>query len=71
MTQTLAVAVRQRVDDWLAAFESALRARDIPAAAALFATDCFWRDLVAFTWNITTVEGRDGITDMLGEIGGG
>jgi len=65
MTQTLAVAVRQRVDDWLAAFESALRARDIPAAAALFATDCFWRDLVAFTWNITTVEGRDGVSELL------
>ena len=30
-----------------------------------FATDSFWRDLVAFTWNIKTVEGRDGIAAML------
>ena len=36
-----------------------------PAAAALFATDSYWRDLVAFTWNITTVEGRAGVTDLL------
>ncbi|MGW0042388.1 NAD(P)-binding domain-containing protein [Rhodococcus sp. NPDC003348] len=56
---------QQRVDAWLAAFESALAARDVDAAAGLFATDSFWRDLVSFTWNITTVEGRDGVTDML------
>ncbi|GIM90558.1 FAD-dependent oxidoreductase [Paractinoplanes toevensis] len=56
---------KQRVDDWLASFESALRARDVQAAAGLFAPDGFWRDLVAFTWNITTVEGRDGVADLL------
>ncbi|MCO8269406.1 NAD(P)/FAD-dependent oxidoreductase [Actinoplanes sp. TRM 88003] len=65
MTHTTELTVRQRVDDWLASFEAALRARDVPAAAALFATDCYWRDLVAFTWNITTVEGRDGVADLL------
>ncbi|WP_250034785.1 flavin-containing monooxygenase [Paractinoplanes maris] len=65
MTQTTELSVRQRVDDWLTSFEAALRARDIPAAAGLFAPGCFWRDLVAFTWNITTVEGRDGVTDLL------
>ncbi|MFD0516482.1 nuclear transport factor 2 family protein [Paractinoplanes durhamensis] len=56
---------KQRVDDWLASFESALRDRDVEAAAGLFAPDSFWRDLVAFTWNITTVEGRDGVADLL------
>jgi putative flavoprotein involved in K+ transport len=30
-------------------FESALKARDADAAAALFAPDGYWRDLVAFT----------------------
>ena len=65
MTQTLGVSARQRVDDWLASFETALRERDVQAAASLFATDAFWRDLVAFTWNLTTVEGRDGVADML------
>jgi len=54
-----------RVDEWLADFERALTARDPVAAAALFATTSFWRDLVAFTWNITTVEGRDGVAGLL------
>ncbi len=51
---------------WLADFETALSTRDINAAAALFVEDCFWRDLIAFTWNIVTVEGPDGVRDMLG-----
>jgi putative flavoprotein involved in K+ transport len=54
-----------RVNTWLADFESALRARDAEKATGMFATDCFWRDLVSFTWNIKTVEGRDGVAEML------
>ncbi len=33
----------------------------------MFATDSFWRDLVSFTWNLKTVEGRDGVAGMLRE----
>lgn len=54
-----------RVSTWLANFNAALAARDIDAAKACFAEDCHWRDLVAFTWNIRTMEGRDAIGDML------
>ena len=35
--------------------------------ARLFVDDCFWRDLVAFTWNIVTVEGPEGVRQMLGQ----
>src|SRR4051812_25074974 len=52
---------------WLADFERALTARDLDAATALFADDCYWRDLIAFTWNIVTVEGAAGIRDLLSE----
>lgn len=69
MTQTLEPAAgldaRQRVDGWLAGFEAALAARDADRAAALFATTSFWRDLIAFTWNLKTVENRDGVRDLL------
>jgi putative flavoprotein involved in K+ transport len=54
-----------RVRAWLADFEAALAARDIDRAAGMFATTSFWRDLVSFTWNITTVEGRDGVRELL------
>lgn len=55
----------ERVSSWLATFGSALERGDIVAAAALFADDCYWRDLVSFTWNIKTMEGRPAIETML------
>jgi putative flavoprotein involved in K+ transport len=64
VTQTV-VSPRTVVDAWLADFQAALTARDVDAAAALFAAESFWRDLVAFTWNIRTVEGPAGVADML------
>ena len=65
MNPTSTLTPQQRVEAWLADFEAALAVRDIDRATQKFATDSFWRDLVAFTWNIKTVEGRDGIADML------
>jgi putative flavoprotein involved in K+ transport len=55
----------ERTDAWLAAFEDALTAGDVDRAAGMFAATSFWRDLVAFTWNITTVENPAGVTELL------
>ncbi len=69
MTQTLDAPttdpVQERADAWLADFEQALTARDVERAAGLFAPTSYWRDLIAFTWNLKTVEGRDGVADLL------
>ena len=51
--------------DWLQKFSGALERGDINAAAALFEPEGFWRDLVSFTWNIKTCEGRAEIKAML------
>lgn len=50
---------------WLADFMSAMERNDVDAAVALFEPDCYWRDLVAFTWNIRTQEGPEAIRAML------
>ncbi|MEO8523768.1 MAG: NAD(P)/FAD-dependent oxidoreductase [Caldimonas sp.] len=50
---------------WLADFTSAMERNDVDAAVALFEPDCYWRDLVAFTWNIRTQEGPEAIRAML------
>jgi putative flavoprotein involved in K+ transport len=55
----------ERVSAWLSDFEKALNSKNIEAATALFGEECFWRDLVFFTWNIKTSEGRAEIGDML------
>jgi putative flavoprotein involved in K+ transport len=50
---------------WLELFDAALTRSDVQAATQLFTTDCHWRDLIGFTWNLKTVEGRDGVQDLL------
>ena len=65
MTTETAVEPAAAVDQWLASFEQALTEGDTEAAADLFAEESFWRDLVSFTWNIRTVEGRAGVKEML------
>lgn len=55
----------QRATHWLQQFEKALTGSDLKSVTELFAPECYWRDLVSFTWNIKTQEGRDAIQAML------
>jgi putative flavoprotein involved in K+ transport len=50
---------------WLSQFGAALAHLDKPGIAALFDTDCHWRDLFAFTWSITPSEGVDNIANSI------
>jgi len=52
-------------ENWIDRFNRALAAGDIEAAVQQFAPVSFWRDAVAFTWNIRTVEHHEGVRDML------
>ena len=69
MTDTTAAPEQETAERataaWLEEFNAALEAKDAAAVADLFATSSFWRDLVALTWNIKTVEGQEEIRDML------
>jgi len=53
--------------DWLNGLASALARGDYGAAAQLFLEESYWRDLVAFTWNIKTMEGPAEIRAMLAD----
>jgi putative flavoprotein involved in K+ transport len=64
MTGTVAEPATQ-VQQWLSSFEDALTSGDPAAASELFLEQSYWRDLVSFTWNLKTVEGPDGVRDML------
>src|SRR6218665_2652147 len=50
---------------WFSAFEDALASRDIDRVSGLFAATSFWRDLIAFSWNLTTVENPSGVADLM------
>lgn len=53
------------VEAWLDALGHALRGEDAAATAALFLPDGHWRDVLAFTWELTTVSGADAIAGAL------
>ncbi|QES87163.1 NAD(P)/FAD-dependent oxidoreductase [Rhizosphaericola mali] len=53
------------LQEWLYRFETALKDRNIDAVLNLFLTDCYWRDLASFTWNLYTSEGKEQIQEML------
>jgi putative flavoprotein involved in K+ transport len=65
MTPTLESAATATATGWLDAFAEALTAGDVEAVQGLFCDDCYWRDLLAFTWNIATMEGKPSFAEML------
>ncbi len=67
MTTETLVSPTEQATGWLDAFGDALARRDVDAALALFGAASYWRDLVAFTWNIRTQEGKPAIATMLRE----
>lgn len=50
---------------WLDAFARALASGDKQAIAALFAGECFWRDILAFDWDLRMMTGAAKIAERL------
>ena len=61
----LDTAAATKIQNALSALNRALVNHKIDDALELFTDDCYWRDLLSFTWNIKTVEGKPAIRDML------
>src|ERR1700741_3793144 len=52
-------------DNWLAQFEEALGKPDEALLKTLFHRDSYWRDVLALSWNIQTLNGADAILKEL------
>lgn len=61
----LDVSPGTKIDTILAKLGDALASGNIDAAVNLFQAECYWRDLVTFTWNLKTMEGHEQVRDML------
>ena len=55
----------KQVKEWLSNFNAALERGNFNQAVDMFDRDCYWRDLVSFTWNIKTLEGQENIRLLL------
>jgi len=49
--------VSMSAENWLAQFESALARPDPGLLKTLFHPDSYWRDVLALSWNIQTLNG--------------
>jgi hypothetical protein len=50
---------------WLDEFERTLGKPDHAALNRLFAVDSYWRDVLALSWNLQTIAGRDEVAQAL------
>src|SRR6202165_149392 len=65
-TENIAAAA----ENWLAQFEAALTTPDDGALETLFHPDSYWRDVLALSWNIQTLNGADAIlTELKAQAG--
>ena len=55
----------QKLSAWVSDFGRVLDIADVTATTELFGDHCFWRDLLSFTWNITTLDNKESITKRL------
>jgi putative flavoprotein involved in K+ transport len=60
-TQDISIAA----ESWLAQFEAALAAPGDSTLKGLFHPDSFWRDVLALSWNLQTLNGRDALLKEL------
>ena len=52
-------------ENWLVQFEAALADADSGALEDLFHPDSYWRDALALSWTLQTINGRDAILKTL------
>ena len=63
-----AMADQDIAHSWLGSFSVALETRDYEGLSKLFAESCAWRDLLSFTWDIQTTEGKRPILEMVSSV---
>src|ERR1700754_5034608 len=62
---------RATAEDWIGAFDAAVRHGDGSALTGLFAPDSHWRNLLGLTFLFATFSGRDQLVhELIGRAGG-
>lgn len=59
------VTASHQVETWLEKFAEAIRNESPEQLTALFVDDAEWRDIVAFTWDFSSISGASSISEML------
>jgi putative flavoprotein involved in K+ transport len=59
------ISAETTAQSWLGEFEAALASGEAAHIAALFAGECHWRDILAFTWDLHTTSGAAPIAERM------
>ena len=62
---TVVQSEKELVEQWLGQLDLALQSESRASVAPLFASDGYWRDLLAFTWSITPCQGAEDIATVM------
>ncbi|KIX02560.1 uncharacterized protein Z518_08501 [Rhinocladiella mackenziei CBS 650.93] len=54
------------VNNWCSLVEQCITRKHLAAASEVFIDDCWWRDILAFSWDITTKHGQESIRELFG-----
>ena len=60
-----ALVYRQAAESWLSTFSQALKAQEYDRVARMMRADCYWRDLLTFSWEFKTLQGTDQVRSWL------
>jgi len=63
--ETSALAHPHTAESWLSTFSEALKAREYDRVARMMHADCYWRDLLTFSWDFKTLHGIDQVRSWL------
>src|SRR5208283_172846 len=59
------ISAAAAAETWLCDFGAALASGEAARIATLFAEDCHWRDVLAFTWDLRTTSGAASIAQRI------
>ncbi|KIJ18956.1 hypothetical protein PAXINDRAFT_166873 [Paxillus involutus ATCC 200175] len=59
------VCVNEVATRWFTSFSKAAQENDVSATTALFTDDSNWKDVLALTWDLRTLVGKQAVTHML------
>jgi putative flavoprotein involved in K+ transport len=62
------MSILDKAQAWLSSFSVALETNDSDSLRSLFVEKCTWRDLLSFTWDIQTLEGKLSICNMVSSV---
>lgn len=53
--------------EWISKLESVLASKDVSRLGSIMHADCWWRDMLAFDWDLRTIHGLDKLTEYIGK----